>query len=602
MPKHSSRVAGLLKIANRAYCSGVEDLKSAPPGGWPALGAAPGSSPERHELSDAEALLDAIFENIPHMIFVKDAEQLAFRRFNRAGEELLGMPRSALLGKTDHDFWPAEQVEHFVRKDRETLAGGKLVAIEEEPIQTAHGLRWLRTKKIPLLDQAGVPRFLLGISEDITEKKQISEELLRTREELEQRVVERTAQLSRLNQELSQEIAERKQAEEALQKSQQQLRQAHKMEAVGLLAGGVAHDFNNLLTVIAGYVTALLGDGATSAAMKDDLSQIGKAAEQAATLTRQLLAFSRRQVLKPEVLDLNVIIADLGKMLRRLLGEDIQLRVRLSARPALIKADPGQIEQVIVNLVVNARDAVESGGLIAIESSHVELSEPGRDISRSSVMLSVRDTGQGMDEETRARVFEPFFTTKERGRGTGLGLATVYGIVQQSGGTISVQSEPGFGSTFKVYLPATRESPPVQPPAVESEQPPGRPIRVLLVEDEEMVRAVARRVLQQHGISVVEAENPAHALAIFRESPGAFQVVVSDVVMPGMSGPAMVEELLVLQPALKVLFMSGYTDNALLHQAVVERGFVFLQKPFVPLELVRKVQELAAAAAAASPH
>ena len=240
----------------------------------------------QHELSDPNVFLDAIFENIPHMIFVKDAERLAFSRFNRAGEELLGMPRSALLGKTDHDFWPPEQVEHFIRKDRETLASGKLLEIDEEPIQTARGLRWLRTKKIPLRDSSGVPRFLLGISEDITEQKQIYEELQRTRRELEQRVVDRTAQLSRLNAELSSEVAERKVAEEALSKSEEQLRQAQKMEAVGLLAGGVAHDFNNLLTVIAGYAEALLKDAGTAPSMKNDLTQICRAAEQAATLTQ----------------------------------------------------------------------------------------------------------------------------------------------------------------------------------------------------------------------------------------------------------------------------------------------------------------------------
>ena len=556
----------------------------------------PSSALAEHELSDPNAFLDAIFENIPHMIFVKDAERLAFSRFNRAGEELLGMPRSALLGKTDHDFWPADQVAHFIAKDRETLAGGKLLEIDEEPIQTARGLRWLRTKKIPLRDSAGVPRFLLGISEDITDQKLVYEELLRTRQELERRVAERTADLSRLNAELSQEVAERKLAEEALSKSEEQLRQAQKMEAVGLLAGGVAHDFNNLLTVIAGYAEALLGDSATSPAMKDDLCQINKAAEQAATLTRQLLAFSRRQVLKPEVLDLNLIILDLEKMLRRLIGEDISLRVQLSKRPALVKADPGQVEQVILNLVVNARDAIESGGRIAIESSHVELSEPGRS-AHANVLLTVKDSGQGMDDVTRARIFEPFFTTKERGRGTGLGLATVYGIVEQSGGTITVNSVPGGGSTFKVYLPATREQPSEQPPPrAPSVLPAGMPISVLLVEDEEMVRAVARRVLEQHGMRVVEAENPAKALALFRARPAEFDVVVSDVVMPGMSGPAMVEQLLPLKPDLKVLYMSGYTNNALVHQAVAERGFVFLQKPFAPLELVRKVRELAAAA------
>ncbi len=574
----------------------MDPSKSGTREGSAASEAAPAPTPAQHELTDPEAFLDAIFENIPHMIFVKDAERLAFRRFNRAGEELLGMPRSALIGKTDHDFWPAEQVEHFIRKDRETLQSGKLLEIDEEPIQTAHGLRWLRTKKIPLRDAAGVPRFLLGISEDITEQKAIYEELQRTRQELELRVIERTAELSRLNQELSQEVAERKLAEEALLKSEEQLRQAHKMEAVGLLAGGIAHDFNNLLTVIAGYAEALLNDGATAPAAKDDLTQISRAAEQAATLTRQLLAFSRRQVLKPEVLDLNLIIAELEKMLRRLIGEDIQLYVHLSARPALIKADPGQIEQVILNLVVNARDAIESGGRITIESCHVEVTEPGQP-ARACVILSVKDTGQGMDDATRARIFEPFFTTKERGRGTGLGLATVYGIVQQSGGSITVHSEPGFGSTFKVYLPSTREQPSERPPAsARSMVPQGAPIRVLLVEDEEMVRAVARRVLEQAGMRVTEAENPSKALSLFRERPSDFDVVVSDVVMPGMSGPAMVDELLVIRPELRVLYMSGYTNNALMHQGIVERGFFFLQKPFAPLELVRRVRELAMAA------
>jgi PAS domain S-box-containing protein len=548
----------------------------------------------QHELSDPNVFLDAIFENIPHMIFVKDAERLAFSRFNRAGEELLGMPRSALLGKTDHDFWPPEQVEHFIRKDRETLASGKLLEIDEEPIQTARGLRWLRTKKIPLRDSSGVPRFLLGISEDITEQKQTYEELQRTRRELEQRVVDRTAQLSRLNAEVSLEVAERKIAEEALSKSEEQLRQAQKMEAVGLLAGGVAHDFNNLLTVIAGYAEALLKDGGAAPSMKNDLTQIGRAAEQAATLTRQLLAFSRRQVSNPEVLDLNSSIVELEKMLRRLIGEDISLTVTLASRPALIKADPGQIEQVIVNLVVNARDAIESGGRIAVESSHVQFDEPGHE-RRSCVMLAVRDTGLGMDEATRSRIFEPFFTTKERGRGTGLGLATVYGIVEQSGGTIAVSSEPGFGSTFRVYFPATAEAPCVQlTPKLESALPAPLPIRVLLVEDEDMVRSVARRVLEQQHIRVVEAENASVALAIFEAHPSEFDVVVSDVVMPGMSGPALIELLLLIRPDLKVLYMSGYANDALVNHSVVERGFIFLQKPFAPVELVRKVRELAA--------
>jgi signal transduction histidine kinase/ActR/RegA family two-component response regulator len=432
------------------------------------------------------------------------------------------------------------------------------------------------------------------LAPSLPEQSQLFEELQRVRRELEQRVNERTAQLSRVSAELAQEVAERKLVEASLRRSEEQLRQAQKMEAVGRLAGGVAHDFNNLLTVIAGYADALLNDIGTAPSMQDDLTQISRAAEQAATLTRQLLAISRPQVMKPEVLDLNSTIAELEKMLRRLIGEDISLTVHLSPTPALIQADAGQIEQVILNLVVNARDAIESGGRITVESSHVELSEAGRG-RRSCVLLTVRDTGLGMDEATRARIFEPFFTTKERGRGTGLGLAMVYDIVEQSGGTIAVQSEPGFGSTFKVYLPATPvqalESPSINP---QSAIIVSAPIRVLLVEDEEMVRSVARRVLEQHKMRVVEAENASKALAIFHDSPGEFDVVVSDVVMPGMSGPALIDLLLLIRPDLKVLYMSGYANDALVNHSVVERGFVFLQKPFAPLELVRKVRELAA--------
>ncbi len=553
--------------------------------------AAVAPTPAERELSEVNAFLDAIVENIPHMIFVKDAERLAFQRFNRAGEELLGIPRAAMLGKTDADFWPADQVEHFVDKDRETLARGKLVVVEEEPIETAHGRRWLRTKKIPLRDAYGRPTFLLGISEDITEQKRVQAELERAKAELELRVAERTAELSALNAELLQEVTERKLAEAALGRSEEQLRQAHKMEAVGLLAGGVAHDFNNLLTVIVGYAGALLSDEALSASVKDDLSQINKAAEHASVLTRQLLTFSRRQLLKPEVLDLNARVRDLEKMLRRLVGENITLYVRLAPRPTWVKADAGQIEQVIWNLVVNARDAIDEAGSITLESAHVNVTEPGRG-TRSGVLLSVCDTGHGMDETTRGRIFEPFFTTKERGRGTGLGLATVYGIVEQSGGSISVQSEPGAGSTFKVYLPSTDEQP-ISAPSFEAIPRSSPGIRVLLVEDDELVRNVARRTLQQHGIGVVEAASGPIALEIFRKDPHQFSVVVTDVVMPGMSGPAMVQELLPLRPELRVLFISGYTDNELVREVVSEHGFAFLQKPFAPHALVSRVQELA---------
>ena len=547
----------------------------------------------RTELTEVNAFLEAIIENLPLMVFVKDAERLSFIRFNRAGEELLGMPRTELLGKTDHDFWPSEQVEHFIRKDRETLSVGKLVEIPEEPIQSAFGRRWLRTKKIPLRDRNGKPAYLLGISEDITDQKRINEELRSVREELEQRVLERTAELSKLNSELSAEIVERKQAERALRETEEQLRHAHKMEAVGLLAGGVAHDFNNLLTVIAGYAGALRSDSTTPESVKEELAQICKATEQATQLTRQLLAFSRRQVLQPETLDLNHILAELEKMLKRLIGEDIQLLVRLAPRPALVKADPGQLEQVILNLVVNARDAIESGGRIVIEAAHVEFSEATRHAA-SRVCLTVTDSGQGMDEATRSRIFEPFFTTKERGRGTGLGLATVYGIVEQSGGSITVWSEPGSGSSFRILLPAAVAEPEVELPPARVSEDVKSGLAVLLVEDEEMVRAVTRRALAQRGFQVFEAASPFRALELFSADPARFDLILTDVVMPGMNGPTMIERFCELRPNLKVLYMSGYTDNALVDRAVTERGHAFLQKPFTPTELVDKVLELAA--------
>ncbi len=376
-----------------------------------------------------------------------------------------------------------------------------------------------------------------------------------------------------------------------------QFRQAQKMEAVGRLAGGVAHDFNNLLTVISSYSEMLLDDlPAADQARRDDLSLIKKAATDAAALTRQLLAFSRQQVLEAKVLDLNAIVSGAGKMLQRVIGEDITLALVLAPKLGAVKVDPGQIEQVIMNLAVNARDAMPHGGKLTIETTNVELdigytAEHSTVIPGSYVMLVVSDTGVGMDDETKRRIFEPFFTTKEHGKGTGLGLATVYGIVKQSGGIIWVYSEPGKGASFKVYLPHVEESEGER--SAEAPPPPAKGTEtVLLAEDAASVRAVTRQILERNGYSVLEAPSGKAALAIAAKRSGMIHLLLTDVVMPEMSGRELADQLTALRPELKILFISGYTDDSVVRHGVLESGVAYLQKPFTPDSLARKVREV----------
>jgi nitrogen-specific signal transduction histidine kinase/CheY-like chemotaxis protein len=398
------------------------------------------------------------------------------------------------------------------------------------------------------------------------------------------------------------DVTERKAAEETrkrLKIVEEQLRQSQKMEAVGKLAGGVAHDFNNLLTAISGYSDLLLHRLPDYSTLRRDVEEIRKAGDRAATLTRQLLAFSHRQVLQPKVLDLNNVVTKMGQMLRRLIGEDIELSIDLSPSLSLVKADPGQIEQVIVNLVVNARDAMPDGGRITIATTGADLSSSYAAVHPEvvpgpHVLLSVANTGHGMNDETQMHLFEPFFTTKEGGKGSGLGLATVYGIVQQSGGHLRVNSAADRGSTFLIYLPR------VEPPedgvqgADRSLLPHPSPgtETVLLAEDEEVVRRFAREILSGNGYKVLEAGSGREALLLSEAYRGEIQLLLTDVVMPKMSGRELTERIRPLRPDLRILYMSGYTDDAILRHGVLEDGIPFLQKPFTPEGLARKVREV----------
>ncbi len=378
---------------------------------------------------------------------------------------------------------------------------------------------------------------------------------------------------------------------------EQKLAVAQRMEAIGVLAGGIAHDFNNLLTVINNYATLAIDALSETDEAHGDMVQIRNAGQRAAALTRQLLAFSRKQVLQPKVIDLNHIVSELKPLLFRLLGEDIDIEVHLGPELGHVLADPGQMEQVIVNIVVNAREAMPMGGKLTIETADVELDEEYArrhiDVSPGDyVMLSITDTGHGMDAVTRARIFEPFFTTKERGKGTGLGLATVYGIVKQSKGDIWVYSEPGAGATFKIYLPHTLPAPAQERGTRAPSVATGGSETILLVEDEDAVRVIAERILLGAGYKVLAAADPSEALRLCKQHGDEIRLLLTDVVMPKMSGRQLAGKLLAMQPELAVLYMSGYTDNAIVHHGVLDPGTHFIAKPFAAGELTRKVREI----------
>ncbi len=686
----------------------------------------------------AQAFITSIVENLPNMLFVKDAETLAFVRLNKAGEELLGYPRQELVGKTNHDCFPQEEADLFSKQDRSVLEDKRLLDISEEIIRTKHkGTRTLHTKKIPILDEQGNPRYLLGISEDVTERRQ-AEEALRVKTQQLQAISECMTQFlkdgdwgrassyllrSALKQTgseygfigvlkegrdlqvlasgglspdgglrgldhtreggsgatdegevvhlesmlgevitsgrvvLSNECRgtspsgnlpsglppprhilgvpilhgaevvgiigvanrpggytgeERGRLEILMQAAgvlydsyRRQVRESElenrlilsqKLEAVGRLAGGIAHDFNNLLTIIIGYCHVLVKRMDQADPLRKGIDEIRSAGEHASSLTHQLLAFSRRQVLKPKILNLNAVVSELAPMLLRVIGEDIHLVTKLDPKLGNVEADPGQLQQVLMNLVINARDAIPEEGQLTIETANVDLSTGYKrgqvEVSGRFASLSVTDTGLGMDQETQSHVFEPFFTTKAQGEGTGLGLATSYGIIKQSGGFIFVDSEPGQGTTFRIYLPRIDAA--AQPE--EREKPraatAGGTETVLLVEDQPGVRALLRQALEQNGYAVLEAGNGSEALECSRQHRGSIELLLTDLVMPKMGGPEVAAQLSRERPKIKVLYMTGYSKDAMARRKIANGPHHLLQKPFTPDVLIRMVRQI----------
>jgi PAS domain S-box-containing protein len=504
--------------------------------------------------------LRLVLDANPSLVYVKDANG-RFTMTNRAVAELYGTTVEQLIGKSEADFnGHPEDVLRIRTAEQEVLRTGCAIFSAAEPLTDPRtgGVRWFEIRRIPIAIPESDACEVLGIAAEVTDRKA---------------------------------------AEDALRQSEHQFRQAQKMEAVGQLAGGVAHDFNNLLTAILGYTALLLEEANGHPGLTADLLEIKNAGERAGSLTRQLLAFSRKQVAQPTRLDLNDIVSELEKMLGRVIGEDISLETVKAQSPLYITADPNQIEQILMNLAVNARDAMPRGGVLRIETTNETMpvdpsTAPGATGSRTPcVTLVVSDTGTGIPPENLDRVFEPFFTTKGPGEGTGLGLSTVYGIVSQSGGTVAVESEPDKGARFSIRFPAVD----VPADAVATSAAQGASLAgtetILLVEDEPGVRHLVQRVLSGRGYDVLEAHDVAHAAAIATSHDGPIHLLLSDIVMPGLSGPDLAQRIVAQRPDVRVLYMSGFANRQNTDLRSLSSSASVLQKPFTPEHLVRTVRD-----------
>jgi two-component system, cell cycle sensor histidine kinase and response regulator CckA len=497
-------------------------------------------------LKESKEYLNQIINCIGDPIFVKDSEH-RIMLVNDAMCAFRAAQREEVVGRID---MPVAVPMPFWEQEEEVLKSGKEI-ISEDTIIDGHGVpRTLMSKKSLLTDKGG-NRQVVGVLRDITEYKRLEAQFL----------------------------------------------QSQKMEAVGVLAGGVAHDFNNLLNVINGYAELILEDIDPDDPIREEIEQIREAGQRATSLTSQLLAFGRKQIMQPEIFDLNQVIANMSSMLRRMIGEDIEVVSNIPQDPMLINADPGKIQQVVMNLVVNARDAMPNGGKLTIETATADLDKNYvRDHPMTKpgpyVMMAISDNGIGMDTETQARIFEPFFTTKAKGKGTGLGMSTVYGIVKQSDGFIWVYSEPGKGTTVKIYFPRETRAVVENSPETQIDPILHGSETVLIVEDEMAVRSLASRILANYGYNVLEAEDGMEALRLARNSAQEIHLVITDVVMPGIGGKVLLSRIEDVLPDVKSLFISGYTDSAIVHHGILDSGIAFLQKPFTVEGLLRKVREV----------
>ncbi len=504
-------------------------------------------------LNESEERYRIIFEGAAEGILVADIETRRFRYCNPAIREMLGYSEEELIGLNVTDIHPKESLDYVLAEFEAQARGDRFLAPSIPCLRKDGSVIYADIQTTSTVIEGR--KCNVGFVTDVTKRRQV----------------------------------------------EAQLRQAQKMEAIGTLAGGVAHDFNNILTAIIGYADLMLMDSDTDKPFTEEIKEIKKAGERAAVLTQQLLAFSRKRIVQPKILDLNKLLTGIEKMLVRLIGEDIEILMIPGSALGEVKIDPGQMEQVIMNLVVNAKDAMPMGGKLTIETANIYLDEnyfTDHGIAEMQlgpyVVLTVSDTGIGMDKEVQQHIFDPFYTTKEKGKGTGLGLSMSYGIVKQHSGFIWAYSEPGEGSTLKIYLPKVKRD--VKEEEEEKEQPPVENLSgsetVLIVEDDNSIRKFAQKSLQPHGYRVLAAENGEDALKISKEHGGTIDLMITDVVMPKMSGKETAERLQALHPQMKIIFMSGYTDDAIVHRGVLEPGLNFLEKPFSPKDLARKVREL----------